>query len=273
MLLRRDDVDAVSICTTDELHLEPALAAASAGKHLLIEKPLALTPQDCDRIIEGANRSGVKLMVGHILRFDPRYATAYNEIRSGGLGKLVHFCARRNNAIRSARRLAGHTSVLFFLGIHDIDFMNWCVGRVPATVYAQGVSKVVADTPDTILALLRYPGGPIASLEVSWVLPESYPGRLDARFEAVGTKGAAYVNGGCESLAIAGERFEHPELWYAPNLFGQRPGILREEIAHYAACVMQDTEPRVSGEDGKAAVEVACAIQESLETGNVVELR
>ncbi len=271
-LLERGDIDAVSICTTDELHLEPALAAASAGKHLFVEKPLALTPQDCDRIIDGARASGVKLIVGHILRFDPRYVTARQEIKAGRMGELVHLYARRNNPTLNARRLCRHTSVLFFLGIHDIDFMNWCVGTMPQTVYAQAMSTVLEDTPDTVLALLRYPDGPIASLEVSWVLPESFPGRLDARFEAVGTAGAVYVNGGCESVAIVQERLDYPELFYAPQLYGQRVGVLRDELLQFLNCVMRDGQPRVSGEDGKAAVEVACAIQESFETGSVVEM-
>ena len=271
-LLKRGDVDAVSICTTVELHVEPALAAASAGKHLFIEKPLALTPQDCDKIIDGARASGVVLMVGQILRFDPRYVTAYREIKANRIGALVHLYARRNNVISNARRLCRHTSVLFFLGIHDIDFMNWCVGALPETVYAQAVSKVLGDTPDTVLALLRFPGGPIASLEVSWVLPESSPATLDARFEAVGTAGAIYVNGGCGNVTIAHERVEQPGVFYAPDLYDERVGILRDELAHFARCVMGDGEPRVSGEDGKAAVRVACAIQESLETGSVVEV-
>ena len=271
-LLGRDDIDAVSICTTDEFHVEPAVAAANAGKHILVEKPLALTPQDCDTIIEAAKTSGVKLMVGHILRFDPRYVTAHKEIRSDRIGELVHLFARRNNLIFSAKRLSRHTSVLFFLGIHDIDFMNWCVGTRATRVFAEATSKTLEGTPDTVLAVLAFPGGTIASLEMSWVLPESFPGGLDARFEAIGTAGAIYVNGGCENVAIARQRFEQPELFYAPELLGDRVGILRDELASFLKCVIHDDKPVVGGEDAKAAVDVACAIQRSFETGSVVEV-
>jgi len=271
-LLMNEEIDAVSICVTDELHVEPAVAAAAAGKHLLVEKPLALTPEDCDRIIAAAKGSGVKLMVGHILRFDPRYATAYHRIKDGTIGSLVHLFARRNNAISSANRLSGHTSVLFFLGIHDLDLLNWCVGRKPETVYAQAVSKVLQDTPDAVLALLTYPGGTVGSVEFSWVLPESYPRPLDARFEAVGTRGAIYVDGGSVPVSVAHQQFEQPELFYAPELFGNRIGILRDELAHFVHCVTHDHQPLVSGEDGKAAVEVACAIQRSYETGEPVAM-
>jgi predicted dehydrogenase len=268
-LLERADLDAVSICTTDELHVEPALAAAAAGVHMLIEKPLALTPADCDTIIAAAGEAGVKLMVGHILRFDPRYYTARDRIAQGQLGELVHLYTRRNNAYASARRLAAHTSVLFFLGI---DFVNWCVGAVPERVVAQAVHKVLADTPDAVLALFQFADGPIASLEASWVLPQSHPRGLDARFDAVGTAGALYVDGSGGSVLVAHERVEQPSLWYVPELFGERAGILRDEILHFVRCVREDRQPIVGGQEGKAAVQVACAIQESYETGQPVEI-
>ena len=271
-LLERVDVDAVSICTTDEFHVEPALAAASAGKHMLIEKPLATTPQGCDQIIRAAQEAGVKLMVGHILRFDPRYYAAHNAIRSGKVGDLVHMFSRRNNSTRSANRLQKHTSVLFFLGIHDIDFMNWCVGARAESVYAQATSKVLRDTPDTVLALLRYANGTIASLEVSWVLPASHPRGLDARFDAVGSEGAVYVNGVGDDVSIVHERLEHPPLFYSSELFGERVGILRDELAHFAKCVLCDREPIVSGRDGKNAVQVAHAIQQSYESGLTIQV-
>jgi UDP-N-acetylglucosamine 3-dehydrogenase len=272
-LLRREDISAVSICTTDELHVEPVLAATGAGKHVLIEKPLALTPADCDQIIEAAEISGVKLMVGHILRFDPRYYAAYQEIASGRIGQPIHLYARRNNSLRSARRLAAHTSVLFFLGIHDLDCLNWCLGAVPETVYAQATSVALQDTPDAVHAVLRFPGGAVATLEVSWVLPESHPRGLDARFDVVGTAGAVYVNGTGDSVSVIHERLSHPPLHYAPELLGARVGILRDEIAHFCRCVLDDRRPFVSGEDGRAAVQVACAIQESCRTGRAVQVQ
>jgi predicted dehydrogenase len=211
-------------------------------------------------------------MVGHILRFDPRYYTAQREIESGKIGELLHMYSRRNNSLRSARRLANHTSVLFFLGIHDLDFINWCVGDKVESVYAQAVSQLLGGTPDAVHAVLRFPGDVIASLEVSWVLPESHPRGLDARFDAVGSAGALYVDGGGGDVIVAYERVEHPGLFYAPEIFGQRSGILRDEIAHFLKCVIHDRQPVVTGQDGKAAVQVACAIQESYQTGGLVKV-
>ncbi|HID08330.1 MAG TPA: Gfo/Idh/MocA family oxidoreductase [Armatimonadetes bacterium] len=271
-LLKRDDITAVSICTTDELHVEPCIATAHAGKHIFVEKPLALTPEDCDRIIQSADTAKVLLMVGHILRFDPRYYTARMAIAGGKIGELVHMYARRNNPIGSARRLATHTSVLFFLGIHDIDFMNWCVGAKVQRVSAEATHRILSDTPDSVLATLRFANGTIALLEVSWVLPESFPGRLDAQFEAVGTTGTIYVNGSSEVMTIAHERIEQPELFYAPEVLGECTGILMNELRHFINCVRYGTPPLITGNDAKTAVEVACAIKRSYETGSIVEL-
>jgi predicted dehydrogenase len=162
--------------------------------------------------------------------------------------------------------------VLFFLGIHDIDFMNWCVDARVESVYAQATSKVLKGTPDTVLALLRYANGTIASLEVSWVLPSSHPRGLDARFDAVGSLGAVYVNGVGDDVAIAHERFEYPPLFYTSELFGARGGILRDELDHFAKCVLHDRSPAVGGLDGKRAVEVAYAIQQSYESGVEVQI-
>ncbi|NLE45834.1 MAG: Gfo/Idh/MocA family oxidoreductase [Chloroflexi bacterium] len=271
-ILEMADVHAVSVCTTDELHVEAAVLAAHAGKHVFVEKPLALTPQGCDAIIEAADDTGVLLTVGHILRFDPRYVTAQREIAAGSIGEPVHMFIRRNNSILSAERLRSHTSALFFLGIHDIDFANWCMGQRPERVQAQAVSKILRDTPDTVLALLGYPGGAVAALEASWVLPRSMVCGLDARFDVVGTQGALYVNGGSQNVTIARDRIEQPELFYAPDVHGRSTGILRDELSHFVRCVIEGRQPVVSGRDGRMAVEVACAIETAYRTGDVVRI-
>ena len=122
----------------------------------------------------------------------------------GQIGTPVHFFARRNNLLSSALRLGEHTSVLFFLGIHDIDFMNWCVGSKAERVYAESVVRTFQDKEiaDTYLALIKFRDGTIASLEVSWILPKSFSKRLDAAFEAMGTQGTVFVDGSGQSVEI-----------------------------------------------------------------------
>jgi predicted dehydrogenase len=265
----------MSVCTSDELHLQPVLAGAAAGKHILVEKPLAMNLPDCDAMIRAAEQAGVKLMVGQILRFDPRYYTARQVIADGQIGVPVHFFARRNNPIANAKRLGKHTSVLFFLGIHDIDFMNWCVESKAERVYAESVSRSLRnmETADSYLALIKFRDGTIASLEVSWILPLSFSGRLDAKFEAVGTEGTIFVDGSGQAVEVyRADEGERPDVMYAPEIYGRYTGILRDEITHFVQCVQQGKTPAVTGQDGKTAVEVACAIAESAEKQQPVYL-
>ena len=274
-LLERDDIDIVNICTTDKLHLEPVTAAARAGKHVLVEKPLASSVEDCDTMIQAASSAGVKLMVGQILRFDPRYHETYRAIEQGQIGDLVHMYTRRSNGVSSARGRADKTSVLFFLGIHDIYFVNWCARSEVEVAYGLSNTKVLEEfgTPDSTLALLKYKSGLIASLEFSWILPASFPIRIEACFEAVGTEGVINLDGGSRSVEVfESTRASAPETFYAPEVEGTAVGILRDEISHFVDCVRFDREPAVSGEDGREAVRVACAIAESTECGRPITL-
>jgi len=267
-LLERENLDIVSVCTSDELHLEPVLAAAAAGKHILVEKPLALNTADCDTMIQAAESAGVKLMVGQILRFDPRYYAARQAIAEGSIGDTVHFFARRNNLITSAERLGKHTNVLFFLGVHDIDFMNWCAGSKVERVYAESVSRYLKDmgTADSYLVLIKFEDGTIASLEVSWILPMTFTKRLDAVFKAVGTEGTVHVDGSGQAVEIyLRNESSCPDVMYTPEIYGKYTGILKDEISHFVECVRDDKTPAATGQDGKAAVEIVCAIAESLE--------
>ena len=126
---------------------------------------------------------------------------------------------------------------------------------------------------DSVLALIRFDNGAIASLETTWVLPRSFPSKLDARFEAVGTKGAIYVDVYAQGLKIHTESgAEFPHTAYAPEFEGKLIGVLRDEILHFLECVREDKEPLVPGPEARGAVEVAGAIAQSLERSAIVNL-
>jgi len=274
-LLERDDIQAVSICTPDQIHLEPAVAAAEAGKHILIEKPLATSSQDAQAIIEAAKKAEVKLMVGHVLRFDPRYVRARDIVQNGELGDIVHIVARRNNLISNGRRIGGRTSVLFYLGVHDIDIMRWCIASEITKVYAESCSKALTDlgVEDTVLTTMRFQNGAIANLEVSWIMPDWSISTLDARLEIVGTEGSIFVHIRDQGLQIFTKDLQRfLDTTYLPPVHNEIVGILRDEIAHFVKCVLEDREPLISGEEGKKAVEVVEAMTTSLRTGMPVEL-
>ncbi len=271
-----DGVDIVSVCTDDQAHVEACTMAAAAGKHVLVEKPLATSAADCDTVIAAAESNGVRLMVGHVVRFDTRYQMAKAAIDDGAVGDIVHIYGRRNNIVKSGRRIGPRTSVAYFLGVHDLDIMRWYIGCEAVRVYAESCRKVLTaeGADDTIFTLLKYENGAVGCLENCWVVPEGQPNTLDARLEVVGTKGRVAVRvGDNEPLEVSdSSRSWRPDIAYGPVWAGRQEGALRKQLEHFATCVRQDREFVISPQDAKAAVVLAGAIHESLETGAPVSL-
>ncbi len=271
MLESEPGIDAVCVCTSDQAHVGHCVLAADMGKHLLVEKPLALSVADCEAIIGAARRSQVKLMVGHILRFDPRYALARQAVAEGRIGEPIHAFARRNNLLSVGRRIQGRTSVLYFLGIHDTDFLLWCLGERPTTVYAAATRRLLTDlgVDDSVFMTLRFPSGATACIEASWVLPETSVTPLDARLEIVGTQGAVYVDIHGQGLTIVDAALpDKPDTMYGPEVHGQITGILRDEIESFVRCIRDGSEPLITGEMGLEAARVIEAAHRSLESGS-----
>lgn len=267
-LLERDDMEAVSICTSDPLHVDPALQALAAGKHVLLEKPIATTLADADRIIVAARQAGVKFMVGHIVRFDPRYAKVKELIEGGALGELETIFARRLNLAAAQKVLKGRVSVLSFLGVHDFDIMRWMAGSEAVRVHTEAEARLLKargyDVEDMTFTLIRFANGVIGCAEIGWILPDTHPRRADFKLEAIGTKGVASVDLLEQGLYVCteSEGFQRPSFGHS----------IDAEVAHFIDCVLHDESPLVSGEDGRAALEMSLAAQSSARTGEVVTL-
>ncbi|NPV09489.1 MAG: Gfo/Idh/MocA family oxidoreductase [Anaerolineae bacterium] len=274
-LLGGVDFDAASICLPDAGHVEPAVALAGAGKHLLVEKPLATTIQGCDAIIRAAGDAGVKLMVGFTLRFDPRYYLVQEAVAQGEVGDVVYMYARRNNLISGARRLAGRVTLPFFLQVHDVDAMRWMGGSEVRRVYACSTRKVLHDlgVDDVVISSLHFEDGSIGCVESNWIMPDALPSRFDFRLEVVGTKGKADVELYEQGAWVHdGKQLRMLDPTFRPTLYSQQPLILREELQHFVHCVLEDRQPVVGGKDGKAATAVALAIEESIRQGQPVDV-
>lgn len=269
-------VDLVSVCTDDQNHVEPCTAAAAAGKHVLVEKPLATSPDDCDAIIAAAQQHDVRLMTGHVVRFDLRYQVAKAAVDEGQVGDIIHVYGRRNNILRSGRRIGPRTSVAYFLGVHDLDIMRWYVGCEAVRIHAESCRKLLTDegADDSIFTLLKFENGAVGCLETCWVVPEGQPNTLDARLEVVGTEGRIAVRAGdSEPLELSGpERSWRPDIAYGPVVCDQQAGAIRSQLEHFARCILDEQDFIISPEDAKAAVVLAEAIHRSLETAMPVQV-
>jgi predicted dehydrogenase len=273
-VLGQVEVDALIVCTPDWAHREVCIDATGAGKHILVEKPLAMTIADCDAINAAAEDAGVTLMVGHILRFDPRYVAAKATLASGEIGPVSYLAARRSNKVGQARRFQGKTSVLHYLAVHDIDWMLWAMQEPVTEVYAASTRKALDDlgVDDAVLVILRFSGGAAAYVEAGWARPEHSLEDLDAYLEVVGARGAVHIDTPNAGLRVEGDRPRRIDTTYGFAMAGQTGGALREEVGHFLECVQQGREPLIDGRQGRAAVAVVEAALESVRTGDPVRI-
>jgi UDP-N-acetylglucosamine 3-dehydrogenase len=273
-LLADPTVEAVSVVTHVEDHAAPAIAALRAGKHVLLEKPMARTVADCDRIIAAAEKADRILMVGHICRFNPRYALAQEQVARGELGRIVSMYARRNIPAERSRTVLEKIGPLLGDGIHDTDLMLWMSRAQIQSVYALENSVRGLKNPDIGWAMYRFENGAIGVIENVWMLPEGTPFRIHEQMEIIGTEGAIYIHGSDTNLVVQGPRgIDCPDTHYWPQVHGQIDGALRTEIAYFVDCVARGAQPTVvTPAEARAAVAVLSAAEKSARTGKIVRL-
>ncbi len=272
-LLARDDIDAVSICTPDRRHVEPAVAAAAAGKAILLEKPMAHSAADATTIASAVEDAGVRLMVGHILRFDPRYVQLHAAADPATLGEPVHLRAKRNSIRDVALRLGSASSILFYMGVHDVDAMQW-ICRSPITrVYAQKVEKLATGNENALYAVVNFANGAIGMLDYSWIWPNGLPAGYWAAFEVVGTRSAAWLDvrdQGFQVITDDGPLGADTHLW--PEVNDRIVGDLRDEILHFADAVLTGRPFVQPYADALQAVRVLDALFASTDRGAPVDV-
>lgn len=273
-LLADPNVDAVSITTHINDHRDLAVDALRAGKHVLLEKPMAPNVEDCNQIVEAARQSDRLFMVGHICRFDPRVALAKQAIDEGRLGRIISMHARRNLSKAIGEANLDKISALMGDGIHDADLMLWFTGAAPVSVYAQEVHPGPCKYPDCAWAMMRLDNGAVGVVESIWHLPNTTPYTIDARMEIIGTEGALYVNCGQAGLEIhASDGLSTPDTMYWPTVFGERFGILRAELQYFANCIVRgETPDRITPEQSRDVVGLIAAAAESSRTDQVVRM-
>jgi predicted dehydrogenase len=279
-LLADDSIQAVSVCTSDHNHLKPVLAACAAGRHVLVEKPMALTPEDCDRMISASQEVGVKLMPGHLLRFDPRYVRAREKILRGELGEISHLYGRRSLPKSAAHRVkgwAGRHTILFHLAVHDLDALCWLADDEIVEVYAISRTGTIESEgsllSDVVLSLLRFRRGAVATMEHSWIHPNNHPILVDAHTEVAGTQGRIILDlSGRGGVRYSQDGVHHFHERYWPVIEGEVSSDLRDELETFVRCIAMDLPLPVTGKDGRRAVAAAVAIQASLQRHELVAL-
>lgn len=282
-LLDREDVDAVFISTPHSEHAANAIAAAERGKHILLDKPMATSVADCDRIIEAARRANVNLMIMFGQRFRIVNMEAHRLIRENAIGRVtaIHSYSINTGGLKSLPQWQSRPENLGTLighGVHNIDQIRWLTGDEISTVSARVERESPWNNEVSTMALLGLQRGASATLWVSWTAPP--PGFANSGFSArvVGEKGVleldAYShlrlgrNGAWETVA------EQPPIDFRGK--GMLDPVRLEAYARqgmeFLNSIREGRRPSVTGEDGRAAVEVALAAYRSAEEGRTVYL-
>lgn len=273
--LLRDELDAVIICTPNHTHEPLAIAALEAGKHVLCEKPVALSVEGVDRIAAAQAASGTVFQAGLELRYSDVITRMQEVIRSGAIGapKLLSCFLMRDwggfGGWRADPAVSG--GMVLELGIHYLDLFNALAGGEPRRVYATGGHALEARLPDYLTCAVDYDNGARASLQLTVIAAA----RNEIRLHVIGEK--ARLEGEIISGQLSLWRRREPEPedvspLRAPDYgFDGFPGSL-EALEHWLHCLRTGAAPLAGLAAARAATAVSAGAEESLLTGAVVEL-
>jgi predicted dehydrogenase len=263
-------VDIVDICTPTHLHAEFALAAASARKPTLCEKPLSLSVEEGRRVVDAFKSAGIPLQVGHILRFTAEYVVARNQVAAGAIGhpavvrlSRLSFAPRREGGswFEDEKKSGG---IPFDLMIHDLDYARWVAGDV-ASVYAKSAFNSLGH----VVAVLKHTSGTVSHIESSWSLPAP---EFKTSFEIAGAAGIlSFASEDTTTLKV--RLHEEPsagntglgDTELAANPF-------EAEMRSFLNVLDGTADPVLTSGDALAAVQLAAAVIASARTGKPVDL-
>jgi UDP-N-acetylglucosamine 3-dehydrogenase len=269
-MINMENPDVVSICLPTYLHKEYVLRVAAYGKHIICEKPIAPSIEDAVEMINTCKEKGVRLFVGHVVRFFPNYADIKAKVDAGVIGKVgvIHTKRIGSNPARARAWYKDRSGgVIIDLMIHDIDFLCSVMGEV-TSVYAL---QTQSEQNDYALVTLRFAGGAIANLEAHW----GYPGPFTTAVEFAGTEGVIRFNSedalSLKIVKAASAEDNQPAAVAIP----QSPAFHNPyyyELKHFLACIENDTESIVTATDALRALRIALAAAQSAQTGMKIDI-
>ncbi|MCA1033987.1 MULTISPECIES: Gfo/Idh/MocA family protein [Bacillus] len=282
-LLENPEIDAVSVCTPNYLHAPISIAALKAGKHVLCEKPMAVSVEEAESMIEAARKYGKKLMIGHNQRFVPSHQKARAFIASGEAGKVYSFRTAFGHGGPEGWSADGKDSWFFRkseafigamgdLGVHKTDLIRYLLGEeiTQAGAFVEASSKENSDVDDTAVCILKTESGVIGTLAASW----SYVSKEDNSTIIYAENAILRLEDDpVNSLVIQyknGETLKYELGGIQTNEEGKQ--TQSHVISTFIDSIAEDKEPPVSGEEGLKSLRVVLAALESGQSGKIVRL-
>ncbi|MEM2105678.1 MAG: Gfo/Idh/MocA family oxidoreductase [Candidatus Bathyarchaeia archaeon] len=257
-MLKMSDIEAVSICTWSTSLAKEAMKAIKAGKHVLIEKPMATNIKQAKQLLEAAEKAKVHITVGFLMRFIPGMQHIKKAIKEKTIGELV--CATAKRVSEWPERI-GDVGVVKDTAIHDIDVMRYLFGGEPIAVFAKTGSMKHKKFEDYAQIMLTFDGGRSAFIESNWLTP--YKTRILTVTGSAAIMKLDYIT---QELTV-----ESAKETVQPRLAWQEP--LKLELQHFARCILGKEKPLITGVDGLKALEIAEAALMSSAKGKVIKLK
>lgn len=277
-MLSAPDLDAVVVATPAGTHFELAKQCLQAGKHVLVEKPLAMSTAHCDELIDIAGSKNLKLMVGHTFLYSPPVLRLKEIVESGEVGDVYYAYSTRANL----GQIRKDVNAMWNLAPHDVAIFLYLLGAAPVSVSAKGITQIQPGIEDVVFMYLDFPGNITAHVHVSWL----DPGKVrkltlvgskkmviyddvdaDAKIQIL-DKGVTKVSNGAESFSSFGE-FQlllRAGDVLIPKIPATEP--LKVECQHFADCIISNERPLTDGIHGRQVVRVLEAAQESMNNGS-----
>jgi UDP-N-acetylglucosamine 3-dehydrogenase len=257
-MLKNKDIEAVSVCTWSTYLAEEALKTLNAGKHVLVEKPMATNSKQAQELNELAKQNGLHLTIGFLTRFIPGVQYIRNAMEKKQVGDLV--CATSKRVNPWPERI-GDVGVVKDSAIHDIDVMRYISRQDPVTVYAKMGSRRIKKFEDYAQIMLTYENGESAFIESNWLTPSKT--RLLTITGSEGIMKLDYIT---------------QELWIeqqTQTVQPRQPSIepLKVELDHFAQCITEKKKPLITGIDGIKALQIAEAATQSSAKNVAVSLK
>lgn len=279
--------DIVDVCIPNHLHARTTIAAAKAGKHVIIEKPLCLTLEEADEMIAVCKTHGRKLMYAEELCFAPKYERVRGLVREGAIGAVYH--------MRQCEKHSGPHSDWFYdlnqsgggalmdMGCHGLAWFRWMLGGNPRAVSVTAhmqtglIHASRTRCEENSICIVEFEGGVVGVAENSW----AKLGGMEDRVEVTGTGGVVYADLFMGNSALtysdkgygyAMEKAGSTQGWTFTNFEEAFNQGYPHELQHFIECVRTDAQPVTTGEDGRAVLELMCAAYESARTGRKVPL-
>lgn len=277
-LINDSEIDFIDICVPTPFHKQYVLACANAKKHVICEKPIALTVEDAVEMVSACKKANIKFMVGHVLRYFHEYIKIKEIIESGRIGKVgVVRCSRCSGHPRgwedwyAKPELSG--GLILDMLIHDIDFLIWCFGK-PERVYTHALTfkEKKPNLIDYCLILMYFKNKVIAHIEGSWAYPR---GTFFTTFEATGTDGLIEFDSR-KSVPLSLSLTQTAENQMAGVSVPESPVLESPyllELKNFVNYLLEKEKPKVTPEEAVLALKVTLSALDSAKTGKVISLK